>query len=131
MTANNFAVASTETINLIKGKTWTEKETLYSDLANAIVSKGRNILPFRDSELCSAGLLFSAANMSLPSPSSFDRNDSTFSSKEPTSPKGSRSAYHKSEIILVIYGVLILHLYCQLCKEIPSDLKMKQFQLHQ
>jgi hypothetical protein len=49
------------------------------------------MLPFEAGGLGSVGLL-SAAKISLASPSSLDKKDSTLSSNEPTSPKGSRSS---------------------------------------
>lgn len=44
------------------------------------------LVPLRESEL-SAGLLFRAAKISRGSVSSFERNDSTLSSKKPISPQ--------------------------------------------
>ena len=54
--------------------------------------KKSEILPFEAAGLGSVGLLLSAAKISLASPSSLDKKDSTLSSNEPTSPKGSRSS---------------------------------------
>jgi hypothetical protein len=50
------------------------------------------ILPFEAAGLGSVGPPLSAAKISLASPSSLDKKDSTLSSNEPTSPKGSRSS---------------------------------------
>lgn len=49
-------------------------------------------LPFEASVACSEVFRFRVPNKSLPSPSSCERNDSTLSSKEPTSPKRSMSS---------------------------------------
>lgn len=67
-------------------------------------------LPFEVSAACSAEFRFSVPNKSLTSPSSFERKDSTLSSKEPTSPKGSMSSCNSrwSHQQALIYHVLYL-----------------------